>query len=92
MFQTFLVFLIISGGFGFIAFYSLTYRLKFKMGKLRKKHNWKGRQQSDPPPSADEEKTEVVVELKGSRKTSRGENIFDTLHVVHSVTLTLLFV
>uniref|UniRef100_A0AAX7U9F9 RNA helicase n=1 Tax=Astatotilapia calliptera TaxID=8154 RepID=A0AAX7U9F9_ASTCA len=34
------------------------------MGKLRKKHNWKGRQQSDPPPSADEEKTEVVVELK----------------------------
>uniref|UniRef100_A0A669DBI2 RNA helicase n=1 Tax=Oreochromis niloticus TaxID=8128 RepID=A0A669DBI2_ORENI len=34
------------------------------MGKLRKKHNWKGRQQSDPQPSADEEKTEVVVELK----------------------------
>lgn len=64
MFQTFLVFLIITGGFGFIAFYLLTYRLKFKMGKLRKKHNWKGRQQSDPQPSADEEKTEVVVELK----------------------------
>uniref|UniRef100_A0A3Q0RF39 Activating signal cointegrator 1 complex subunit 3 n=1 Tax=Amphilophus citrinellus TaxID=61819 RepID=A0A3Q0RF39_AMPCI len=38
------------------------------MGKLRKKHNWKGRQQSDAQPSADEDKTDVVVELKdGSR-------------------------
>lgn len=35
------------------------------MGKLRKKHNWKGRQQSDPQQPADEEKTQVVVELKG---------------------------
>lgn len=35
------------------------------MGKLRKKHNWKGRQQSDPQQPADEEKTDVVVELQG---------------------------
>lgn len=34
------------------------------MGKLRKKHNWKGRQQSDPQQPADEEKTEIVLELK----------------------------
>ncbi|XP_035514714.1 probable ATP-dependent RNA helicase DHX37 [Morone saxatilis] len=34
------------------------------MGKLRKKHNWKGRQQSDPQQPADEEKTDVVVELQ----------------------------
>lgn len=36
------------------------------MGKLRKKHNWKGRQQNDPPKSADDNKTDVVVELQGS--------------------------
>uniref|UniRef100_UPI0037E75335 probable ATP-dependent RNA helicase DHX37 n=1 Tax=Semicossyphus pulcher TaxID=241346 RepID=UPI0037E75335 len=34
------------------------------MGKLRKKHNWKGRQQNDPQQPADEEKTEIVLELK----------------------------
>ncbi|XP_047448704.1 probable ATP-dependent RNA helicase DHX37 [Mugil cephalus] len=34
------------------------------MGKLRKKHNWKGRQQSDPQQAADEGKTDVVVELQ----------------------------
>ncbi|XP_041856183.1 probable ATP-dependent RNA helicase DHX37 [Melanotaenia boesemani] len=34
------------------------------MGKLRKKHNWKGRQQSDPQQPANEEKQEVVVELQ----------------------------
>ncbi|XP_069563899.1 probable ATP-dependent RNA helicase DHX37 [Brachyistius frenatus] len=34
------------------------------MGKLRKKHNWKGRQQSDPQAAAHEEKTQVVVELQ----------------------------
>lgn len=34
------------------------------MGKLRKKHNWKGRQQSDPQQPADEEKTEIVLELQ----------------------------
>ncbi|XP_074525588.1 putative ATP-dependent RNA helicase DHX37 [Halichoeres trimaculatus] len=34
------------------------------MGKLRKKHNWKGRQQSDPQKPADEVKTEIVLELK----------------------------
>ncbi|TMS03931.1 putative ATP-dependent RNA helicase DHX37 [Larimichthys crocea] len=34
------------------------------MGKLRKKHNWKGRQQSDPQQPADQEKTDVVVELQ----------------------------
>ncbi|XP_033474385.2 putative ATP-dependent RNA helicase DHX37 [Epinephelus lanceolatus] len=34
------------------------------MGKLRKKHNWKGRQQSETQQPADKEKTEVVVELQ----------------------------
>lgn len=34
------------------------------MGKLRKKHNWKGRQQSNPQQPANEEETEVVVELQ----------------------------
>ncbi|XP_070759651.1 probable ATP-dependent RNA helicase DHX37 [Enoplosus armatus] len=34
------------------------------MGKLRKKRNWKGRQQSDPQQPAGEQKTEVVVELQ----------------------------
>ncbi|XP_040012235.1 probable ATP-dependent RNA helicase DHX37 [Xiphias gladius] len=34
------------------------------MGKLRKKHNWKGRQQRDPQQPADEEKTDIVVELQ----------------------------
>ncbi|XP_056232410.1 probable ATP-dependent RNA helicase DHX37 [Seriola aureovittata] len=38
------------------------------MGKLRKKHNWKGRQQSDPQQPADGEKTEVVVELQGGAR------------------------
>ncbi|KAM4576787.1 putative ATP-dependent RNA helicase DHX37 [Odontesthes bonariensis] len=38
------------------------------MGKLRKRHNWKGRQQNDPQQPADGEKTPVVVELQdGSR-------------------------
>lgn len=35
------------------------------MGKLRKKHNWKGRQQNDQKP-ADDNKTDVVVELEGN--------------------------
>ncbi|XP_070689634.1 probable ATP-dependent RNA helicase DHX37 [Pempheris klunzingeri] len=34
------------------------------MGKLRKKHNWKGRQQSEPQQAADVVKTDIVVELK----------------------------
>ncbi|XP_029959811.1 putative ATP-dependent RNA helicase DHX37 isoform X1 [Salarias fasciatus] len=34
------------------------------MGKLRKKHNWKGRQQNESQQPADEEKTDVVVELQ----------------------------
>ncbi|KAM6943725.1 putative ATP-dependent RNA helicase DHX37 isoform 1-T1 [Lycodopsis pacificus] len=34
------------------------------MGKLRRKHNWKGRQQSDTPQAAEEGKTNVVVELQ----------------------------
>ncbi|XP_076585956.1 putative ATP-dependent RNA helicase DHX37 [Chaetodon auriga] len=37
------------------------------MGKLRKKHNWKGRQQSEPQ-SANEEKTDVVVEVQDERR------------------------
>lgn len=36
------------------------------MGKLRRKHNWKGRQQNDPQQPADDNKTEVVVELQGA--------------------------
>ncbi|KAM7415920.1 hypothetical protein PAMA_018133 [Pampus argenteus] len=34
------------------------------MGKLRKKHNWKGRQQNEPQQPADGENTEIVLELK----------------------------
>ncbi|XP_053181100.1 probable ATP-dependent RNA helicase DHX37 [Scomber japonicus] len=36
------------------------------MGKIKKKHNWKGRQQSDPQQAADGEKAEIVLELKDS--------------------------
>ncbi|XP_034450852.1 probable ATP-dependent RNA helicase DHX37 [Hippoglossus hippoglossus] len=40
------------------------------MGKLRKRHNWKGRQQTDSPQAAEEDKAdEVVVELQdGDRR------------------------
>uniref|UniRef100_A0A8C7YRA4 RNA helicase n=1 Tax=Oryzias sinensis TaxID=183150 RepID=A0A8C7YRA4_9TELE len=34
------------------------------MGKLRKKHNWKGRQQSEPE-KVEDGKTQVIVELEG---------------------------
>ncbi|XP_032372235.1 putative ATP-dependent RNA helicase DHX37 [Etheostoma spectabile] len=34
------------------------------MGKQRKKHNWKGRQQSDTQQPSEEEKSNVVVELQ----------------------------
>uniref|UniRef100_A0A1A7WLH1 Activating signal cointegrator 1 complex subunit 3 n=1 Tax=Iconisemion striatum TaxID=60296 RepID=A0A1A7WLH1_9TELE len=34
------------------------------MGKLRKKHNWRGRQQSETHPPAEQEKANVVVELQ----------------------------
>ncbi|XP_033828283.1 probable ATP-dependent RNA helicase DHX37 [Periophthalmus magnuspinnatus] len=34
------------------------------MGKLRKKHNWKGRQQNEAKQTADDKKTDVVVELQ----------------------------
>uniref|UniRef100_A0A8C4E3H3 RNA helicase n=1 Tax=Dicentrarchus labrax TaxID=13489 RepID=A0A8C4E3H3_DICLA len=34
------------------------------MGKLRKKHNWRGRQQRDPQQPAAGEQTDVVVELR----------------------------
>uniref|UniRef100_A0A3Q3ESN7 Activating signal cointegrator 1 complex subunit 3 n=1 Tax=Kryptolebias marmoratus TaxID=37003 RepID=A0A3Q3ESN7_KRYMA len=34
------------------------------MGKLRKKHNWKGRQQSETQQPATRQKTDVVVELQ----------------------------
>uniref|UniRef100_A0A3B4B223 Activating signal cointegrator 1 complex subunit 3 n=1 Tax=Periophthalmus magnuspinnatus TaxID=409849 RepID=A0A3B4B223_9GOBI len=37
------------------------------MGKLRKKHNWKGRQQNEAKQTADDKKTDVVVELQGAR-------------------------
>ncbi|XP_071379984.1 probable ATP-dependent RNA helicase DHX37 [Centroberyx affinis] len=38
------------------------------MGRLRKKHNWKGRQQSDPQQPAGDGKTDVVVELEDGSK------------------------
>ncbi|XP_031161875.1 probable ATP-dependent RNA helicase DHX37 isoform X1 [Sander lucioperca] len=43
---------------------SYVYTPQFKMGKQRKKHNWKGRQQSDTQQPAEEEKTNIVVELQ----------------------------
>lgn len=36
------------------------------MGRLRRKHNWKGRQQNDSLKPSDDNKTDVVVELQGS--------------------------
>lgn len=36
------------------------------MGRLRRKHNWKGRQQNDSLKPAEDNKTDVVVELQGS--------------------------
>lgn len=44
------------------------------MGKLRKKYNWKGRQQSDPQQPADGEKTDVVVEMQGKKFTVTSRN------------------
>lgn len=38
------------------------------MGKVRRKHNWKGRQQSDPQDPSDKEKTDVVVEIRGKNE------------------------
>lgn len=53
------------------------------MGKLRKKHNWKGRQQSDTQQPAEEEKTEVVVELQGGDLKVKSINWTDYLvHIV----------
>ncbi|XP_077379011.1 putative ATP-dependent RNA helicase DHX37 isoform X2 [Festucalex cinctus] len=37
------------------------------MGKLRKKHNWKGRQQSEPQQPTNGETTDIVVELDVTR-------------------------
>lgn len=34
------------------------------MGKVRRKHNWKGRQQNEPQESSVKEKTDVVVEIR----------------------------
>lgn len=50
-------------------------RPEYKMGKLRKKHNWKGRHQSDTQQPADEAKTDVVVELQG-RNSCTGKIFF----------------
>lgn len=38
------------------------------MGKIRRKHNWKGRQHSDPQEPSENEKTDVVVEIRGRNK------------------------
>ncbi|KAM3611065.1 uncharacterized protein V6R79_012970 [Siganus canaliculatus] len=38
------------------------------MGKLRRKHNWKGRQQNDPQQPASAEKPDIVVELTDEDK------------------------
>ncbi|CAG08573.1 unnamed protein product, partial [Tetraodon nigroviridis] len=38
------------------------------MGKLRRKHNWKGRQQNDSQKPADDNRTDVVVELQDGSK------------------------
>jgi len=42
------------------------------MGRLRKKHNWKGRQQDSetrPAPVEGKPATDVVVELKGEKQS-----------------------
>ena len=41
------------------------------MGRLRKKHNWKGRQQDEAKPAAAAHKeTDIVVELGGNKVSS----------------------
>lgn len=42
----------------------LTFKPQFKMGKLRRRHNWKGRQQSETQQPV-QESTDVVVEIQG---------------------------
>lgn len=47
---------------------------QFRMGKVRRKHNWKGRQQSDTQQPSDKEKTDVVVELQGRNTNCESKN------------------
>lgn len=56
------------------------------MGKLRKKHNWKGRQQSETQQPADKEKTEVVVELQGMN--FKVKPVLWSNNLIHVVTST----
>lgn len=51
------------------------------MGKLRKKHNWKGRQQSDPRQPADDEKTDIVVELQGGNSYVKSYTVQIIWHI-----------
>ncbi|KAM8887442.1 putative ATP-dependent RNA helicase DHX37 isoform 2-T3 [Spinachia spinachia] len=48
------------------------------MGRLRRKYNWKGRQQSDAQQPAEEEKTNVVVEIQDGTRL-KGVDISNAL-------------
>ncbi|KAL6113767.1 dhx37 [Pungitius sinensis] len=48
------------------------------MGRLRRKYNWKGRQQSDAQQPAEQEKTNVVVEIQDGARL-KGVDLSNTL-------------
>lgn len=49
------------------------------MGKLRKKYNWKGRQQNEPEQPVEKEKSEIVLELEGKTYLTLHTIIFSNL-------------
>lgn len=55
------------------------------MGKIRKKHNWKGRHQSDTQEAPEKEKTDVVVEIRG-----RNENGTFSITLIYGCSVLVL--
>lgn len=62
------------------------------MGKVRRKHNWKGRQQSDSQQPSDQEKTDVVVELQGRNTNCESKNCLNNLASVYITVICLRFI
>lgn len=61
------------------------------MGKVRRKHNWKGRQQSDSQQPSEKEKTDVVVELQGRNTNCESKNCLNDLALFYIVVIWLWF-
>lgn len=61
------------------------------MGKVRRKHNWKGRQQIDPQQPSDQEKTDVVVELQGRNTNCESKNCLNDLALFYIIVIWLWF-